>query len=129
MDTIEARPLKNISKGFNGESKDETLVKKTRTRRIQAIREHNGAVQLAHGQKAAGGRVHWEWPSGCGGRAHHVIREMGDEFDMTAVKAAGCAMGAKTPMGEIAKKERLIATTSPRTAARPEPERSGGHAC
>ena len=120
-------PLSPITLGLNGGSKNPVLVEKTRKRRIQAIREYKGAVQVAYDQSAAGGHVHWEWPIGCEGWAHNMVRSMVDDLDMIVVKVTGCAFGAKNRDGETIKKEWLIATTSPRVAARLESECPGGH--
>eukprot|EP00959_Pyramimonas_sp_CCMP1952_P312151 6533010-Pyramimonas_sp.AAC.1 len=89
-----------------------------RKRRLQAIKEYKGAVQLVYDQVAQGGHAHWEWPIKCEGWGHALIRQMIEACSMTAVKVAGCQLGVKNEKGEPLLQEWLIATTSPKMAAR-----------
>ncbi|CAK0883511.1 unnamed protein product, partial [Prorocentrum cordatum] len=107
-------PLSPVTMGLNGRSSNPAPVDKTRQRRVQAIRECKGAVQVACDQAASG-------------RAHNMIRTMVDDLEIIAVRVAGCELGAKTSDGGIAKKEWLVAATPPRMAARLEVECPRGH--
>ncbi|CAK0829393.1 unnamed protein product, partial [Prorocentrum cordatum] len=86
-------PLSNLTLGFNGSNP--IGAEATRKRRLQAIKEYKGAVQLVYDQVAQGKHAHWEWPIKCEGWGHRMIRKMVEDCSMTAVKAAGCQLGVK----------------------------------
>ena len=118
-------PLSNLTLGFNGNNP--LRAEATRKRRLQAIKEYKAAVQLVYDQVAQGKHAHWEWPIKCEGWGHAMIRKMVEDCAMTVVKAAGCQLGVKNEKGQPLLKEWLIATTSPKMAARMSLECPGNH--
>ncbi|CAK0870312.1 unnamed protein product [Prorocentrum cordatum] len=118
-------PLSNLALGFNGSNP--IRAEATRKRRLQAIKEYKGAVQLMYDQVAQGKHVHWEWPIKCEGWGHTMIRKMVEDCSMTVVRVAGCQLGVKDKKGLPLLKEWLIAATSPKMAARMSLECSGDH--
>ncbi|CAK0836529.1 unnamed protein product [Prorocentrum cordatum] len=118
-------PLSTLTLGFN--FSNPARAEATRKRRLQAIKEYKGAVQLVYDQVAQGKHAHWEWPIKCEGWGHAMIRKMIDDCSMTVVKVAGCQLGVKNEKGEPLLKEWLIATTSPKMAARMATECPGDH--
>ncbi|CAK0903376.1 unnamed protein product, partial [Prorocentrum cordatum] len=118
-------PLSTLTLGFNGSNP--IRAEATRKRRLQAIKEYKGAVQLVYDQVAQGKHVHWEWPIKCEGWGHTMIRKMVEDCSMTVVKVAGCQLGVKDGKGLPLLKEWLIATTSPKMAARMSLECPGDH--
>ncbi|CAK0792341.1 unnamed protein product, partial [Prorocentrum cordatum] len=93
-------PLSTLTLGFN--TSNPARAEATRKRRLQAIKEYKG------------------W-------GHAMIRKMIDDCSMTVVKVAGCQLGVKNETGEPLLKEWLIATTSPKMAARMATECPGDH--
>ncbi|CAK0839942.1 unnamed protein product, partial [Prorocentrum cordatum] len=114
------------ARGARDKAEPDHLWISTRKRRLQAIKEYKGAVQLVYDQVAQGGHAHWEWPIKCEGWGHALIRQMIEACSMTAVKVAGCQLGVKNEKGEPLLQEWLIATTSPKMAARMATECPGG---
>ncbi|CAK0871003.1 unnamed protein product, partial [Prorocentrum cordatum] len=86
-------PLSNLTLGFDGSNP--IRAEATGKRRLQAIKEYKGAVQLVYDQVAQGKHVHWEWPIKCEGWGRTMIRKMVEDCSMTVVKVAGCQLGVK----------------------------------
>ena len=118
-------PLSPLTLGLNGSNP--MRAEATRKRRLQAMREYKAAVQLVYDQVAQGKHAHWEWPIMCEGWGHAMIRKMIVDCSMTVVKVAGCQLGVQNEKGEPLLKEWLIATTSPKMAARMATECPGDH--
>ncbi|CAK0895531.1 unnamed protein product, partial [Prorocentrum cordatum] len=108
-------PLSNLTLGFNGSNP--IRAEATRKRRMQAIKEYKGAVQLVYDQVAQGKHVHWEWPIKCEGWGHTMIRKMVEDCSMTVVKVAGCQLGVKDTKGLPLLQEWLIEDGGGLTAA------------
>ncbi|CAK0832546.1 unnamed protein product [Prorocentrum cordatum] len=108
--------LSNLALCFNG--KAEAAGK----RMPQAIKEYKAAVQLVHDQATQGKHARWEWPIKCEGWGHAMIRHMVEDCSTTVVEVAGRQLGAKNDKGQPLLQELLIATTSPKMAARMSPE-------
>ncbi|CAK0792580.1 unnamed protein product, partial [Prorocentrum cordatum] len=87
-------PLSTLTLGFN--ATNPARAEMTRQRRVQAIKEYKGAVQLVYDQVAQGRRAHWEWPIKCEGHRRGQVMGGGlaastsyytDEFARRAVRA------------------------------------------
>ncbi|CAK0873360.1 unnamed protein product [Prorocentrum cordatum] len=100
-------PLSTLTLGFNASNPAGAEV--AMKRRLQAIKEYKGAVQLVYDQVAQGRRAHWERPIKCEGWGHAMIRQMIDDCSMTVVKVAGCQLGVTSMVNSWAG---LTASTS-----------------
>ncbi|CAK0885734.1 unnamed protein product [Prorocentrum cordatum] len=118
-------PLSTLTLGFNGPNP--ARAEAASKRRLQAIKEREGAVQLVYDHVAQGRHAHWEWPIKRERWGHAMIRQMVEDGARAAVKVARCQLGVKNERGDPLLKEWLIATTFPNRAARKAMECPGGH--